>query len=88
MRKSVFELSFQWDDGPESKVIVLTVPENVTDNDIIGVLKATHQELCEDKDGEDVYGTCGRCPETLMTYVCKNKKDWSWDEPDFALDLD
>lgn len=86
-RKVVFELNFQWDDGPESRTIVLTVPKDVTDEDIIAVIKDCHRVLCEDEDDMDIYGTEGRSPETLMNYVCE-VRGWSWKDVNFALDLD
>lgn len=86
-RKVVFELNFQWDDGPESRTIVLTVPKDVTDENIIAVIKDCHRVLCEDEDDMDIYGTEGRSPETLINYVCE-VHGWSWKDINFALDLD
>lgn len=86
-REVVFELNFQWDDGPDSRTIILTVPKNMTDEDIITVIKDSHRILCEDESGADIYGTEGRSPETLMNYV-HDTHGWSWRDVDFALDLD
>lgn len=86
-REVVFELNFQWDDGPESRTIILTVPKDKTDEDIIATIKDCHRVLCEDEDDMDIYGTEGRSPETLMNYV-RDARGWSWRDIDFALDLD
>lgn len=87
MRDVVFELNFLWDDGPDSKTIILTVPKDVTDENVIATLKALHDELCDDMNGEDIYAIGGVCPETLMKYVCEKRENWHWREVDFALDL-
>lgn len=68
------EITFRWDEGDETCVIDIYTPEDVTDKKVNEVLVNTHEKLCEE---EDIYGTMGRCPETLATEVCGNN-GWAW----------
>ena len=67
MRTLNLRINFFWDDGDDMETFELTVPSNVSNAEILDVLKKEHEYLCEE-DEEDVYGKTGRTPETLLNY--------------------
>ncbi len=38
------------------------------------------------EDSEDLYGTMGRTPTTLLNYLC-NRNGWRWQELPFDIDM-
>lgn len=85
MRTLNLRINFFWDDGDDIKEFKLTVPDNVSDSEIMETLKKEHEYLCHE-DEENIYGTDGRNPETLLNYVCDKYYGWSW--CDFQYDID
>lgn len=82
-------INFFYDDGDDMKSFKLTVPDNVSSIEITDILRKEHEYLCEiedEEDEEDIYGTMGRNPETLLDYVCE-KYGWSWREFEFDIDV-
>ena len=69
MRTLNLRINFFWDDGDDMETFELTVPSNVSNEEILDVLKKEHEYLCEE-DEEDVYGKTGRTPATLLNYIC------------------
>lgn len=86
MRTLNLKMNFIWDEEDDTKEFRLTVPDNVSDNEIAETLKKEHEYLCGEDD-EDIYGSVGRAPETLLDYVC-DKYGWSWCELEFNVDID
>ena len=85
MRTLNLRINFFWDDGDDIKEVKLTVPDNVSDNEIMETLKKEHEYLCYE-DEENIYGTSGRNPNTLLNYVCDKYYGWSYF--DFMYDID
>ena len=85
MRKLLTRLNFFWDDCDDIKQCIVIVPDNVTDDEVAKALLDGHEFLCHE-DEEDIYGTSGRTPGTLLDYVCE-KHGWSWDELEFDIDF-
>lgn len=56
---------------------VVTVPEDVDRLDIAMALEDGHTYLL-DKNNENSYEKLGKTPQTLLNYVCENKK-WKWE---------
>ena len=77
-------INFFWDDGDDMRSFKLTVPENISDDEIMDVLKKEHEYLCTE-DEDDIYGVKGRNPDVLLEYIC-NKHGWAWF--DFQYDID
>ena len=85
MKKFNLRINFFWDDGDDMWEFSLTVPDNVSIEQIKETLIKTHDYL-DMEDETDLYGTAGRSPETLLDYMCE-KQGWSWEEFDFDIDL-
>lgn len=64
----------------------LTVPNNVSNIEVADVLREEHEYLCT-SDDEDIYGTIGRTPETLLNYICNKYNGWSWREFQYDIDM-
>lgn len=89
MKKKVFvQVSMMWDEGPDTVIMIFTVPEPVTEDMITEELENMHNALCEDEDEEDVYGSAGRTPDVLAGEVCA-KNGWKMEiwRPDVVLEL-
>jgi hypothetical protein len=86
MNTYTIRINFVWDDGDDTRQFKLFVPSNVTEPEITDILSKEHEYLCKD-DEEDFYGTQGRCPETLLNYVCE-KYNWQWQWQELELDID
>lgn len=86
MNTYTMRLNFFWDDGDDIWEFKITVPENVTPLMVSEKLTETHNFL-DMEDNEDIYGTQGRSPVTLLDYICDNNDGWSWSDFDFDIDL-
>lgn len=77
------KITFLWDDGNDTNLVRITVPYNIEIEQLNEKIIETHEKLCADEDGEDIYGINGRNVETLMNYMCE-KNSWHWEkaEPD------
>jgi len=86
------ELTFGFHDNYEDSVLAnITVPSNLSKDDVMRILQETHASLDRDYSDafeESIYGTQGREPEVLLEYVCQ-KYGWNWEleEPDIELCL-
>ena len=85
MKKFNLRINFFWDDGDDMWEFRLTVPDNISIEQIKETLIKTHDYL-DMEDEMDLYGTTGRHPETLLDYMCK-KQGWNWEKFDFDIDL-
>lgn len=86
------KISFDFDDGQEVNEVEITVPYNLTMNDVINEIHNDHDYLCFD-DETDYYGINGRTPESLLNHLCDEVHEgegWSWSglEMDIDLELD
>ena len=86
MRTLNVKLSYSWDDGDDTREYHLSVPETLTDDEIMEILGKEHDALSMDDELSDIYGYEGRNPDTLMKYVCE-KYHWEFGLIDYALDL-
>lgn len=85
------KITFRWDDGDETRIIDIYTPEDITDKEVNDALKSMHDKLNDDEES-DVYGTAGRCPETLAAELCE-ERGWIWrvhedSENDIEIALD
>lgn len=85
MKKFNLRINFFWDDGDDMWEFSLTVPNNISTEEVKDALIKTHNYL-DMEDETDIYGTTGRSPETLLDYMCE-KQGWSWEKFDFDIDL-
>lgn len=85
MKNINLKLNFFWDDNIDTDEFTVTVPDNVSKDDVIDVLQKGHEYLCTE-DETDTYGVCGRCPATLLNYVCE-KNNWQWNNFEFDINL-
>ena len=84
--KYTMRMSFLWDDGEDIDIFNLVVPDHVSKMEIENILNKEHHFLCLE-DEEDRYGIEGRCPETLLEYVCE-KYDWKYEGLKFHIDME
>ena len=85
MKSLSVRLDFMWDDGDDVKEYVIHVPDKVSASDVNKALMQGHKYLCKE-DEEDIYGTNGRNPETLMDFVC-SKYLWRYREKTTNYDI-
>lgn len=95
MKTISIEMSYIWDTEIDTDTAIITVPDDVTTENVIAVIKHQHDILDsyddyeDDNLTEDLYGDYGRCMSTLMDYICSYiKPDWSWNTVDAAIDLE
>lgn len=74
-KKLIVQVSMMWDEGPDTVIMIFTVPESVTEDMVIEELKNMHETICEDEDGDDIYSNAGRTPDILAGAVCR-KNGW------------
>lgn len=86
MKKYNIRLNFFWDDGDDMKEFVLIVPIDVMLSEVNQAIVDAHHFLCFE-DEEDLYGSLGRTPETLIEFVCQKHRGWFWKEMEFEIDL-
>lgn len=86
MRILKLRINFFWDDGDDMKEFNLTVPNNVSNDEIADILEKENKYLCTEDDA-DIYGIYGRTPETLLNYICDKFYGWSWDDIEFDVDI-
>lgn len=81
-------LDFAYEIDKKPKMYVIRVPENVSEYDVIHILREEHDNLDRKKADRDYYGEEGRDSDTLIWYVCQ-KHDWPWKqfEPDIEIRL-
>lgn len=79
------KVNFEWDNENDTLKCNLFVPKYITKNDLIKIFIEEHNYLCLD-DEEDIYGTKGRTPSTLLDYICE-KYNWQWDIINFDIDI-
>lgn len=86
----IIQLSFLWDEGPDTVRFRLTVPDTLSTEDVEKKLKGTHDYLCEEEDEneETYYGANGRNPESLLQYICEENEGWSFSELSYDIDLE
>ncbi len=87
MKKLNVCLSFYDEEGVQIQPCRITVPKNITKEDVEKALVETKQWLEGSEEGADLIGTKGRTPETLLDCVCE-KKNWSWEDFPFDLDME
>ena len=85
LTKYTVRLNFTWDDEDNMQEFNIWVPENVALSEIGETLIEAHNYLCHE-DEEDIYGTEGRIPATLLNFVCE-KHNWEWDNLEFDIDF-
>lgn len=85
MRTIKTKLSFLWDDETDTIELELTVPGNVSDEEIYATIITTHNWLCVE-DPNNTYELSGRTPETLMNYVCA-RNGWIWEQTVYDLEI-
>ena len=85
MKRYSIRINFFWDDGDDMLEFVFVVPNNVTMEEIKETLIKTHNFL-DREDETDLYGTSGRCPVTLIDYICK-EYGWKWENFSFDIDM-
>lgn len=81
------KLNFFWDDDCDQKEFNITVPDEISLDDVQTILSAAHAFL-DYEDADDYYGVNGRNPESLVDYVC-NENGWEYEinEPDLEMDM-
>lgn len=79
MKTYLLKVTFTWDDGNDSLLVSLSVPENTTLDDIPSILHEEHDFLDSGEYEECLYENNGRNAESLLSYVCE-KCGWSWEE--------
>lgn len=89
MRVITTQVGFNWDDGVETQIAKLHVPDKYGWEDIANEIEKTHNYL-DLEDEEDIYGTQGRNSETLLNYLCETHKDegWQWEPLDIDVDME
>ena len=80
------KLTFLLDDEDDLREYHLTVPNALTNVEIIDILKREHEILSLDDELSDIYGYQGRNPDTLLEYVCK-KYHWNYESVNFDFGL-
>lgn len=80
-KKINLKINFFLDNSIDTDMFTITVPKNVSKDDVVEALQKGHQHLCEENE-TDTYGTCVELPTTLLDYVCK-KNNWQWNNFEF-----
>lgn len=86
LKTLTIRLTFLWDDIDEMREYKISVPNALTTKEIINIFKKEHDILAMDDELSDIYGYEGRCPETLIKYICK-KYHWNFEPVNFDLEL-
>lgn len=86
MSTYIMKLTYLWDGCNDICEIKITVPSNITPLMISEKLQQAHDFL-DQEDEEDIYGTQGRCPETLLDYICERNEGWNWSHLQYDGDL-
>lgn len=81
-------LKFLNDDGKDDFFpCMVTVPENLSEKQVMKILDEAHDYLCSEEREEDIYGIRGYSAQTLAEYV-SGKNGWKLEYPDIALTLE
>lgn len=85
MKKYNMRINFFWDDEDDMLEFVFIVPNYVSIENIKETLVKTHHFL-DFEDETDIYGINGRCPSTLIDYICE-EYGWNWENFSFDIDM-
>lgn len=85
MKNINLKINFFQDDGIDINEFTVTVPDNISKDNIIDALQKEHEYLCME-DETDTYGIYDKCPVTLLNYVCE-KNNWQWNNFEFDINL-
>ena len=80
------KLTFLWDEADDMREYKLSVPSALTRKEIMDIFKNEHDILAMDDELSDIYGYEGRCPDTLINYICK-KYGWNYEPVNFDFEL-
>lgn len=79
MSKYTMDITFYDEDGAQTEIAVIEVPDGVKKETVTSVLKHCHDYLTsEEHFDEEVFATEGESPAVLLTYAC-NKHGWKWE---------
>ena len=69
MNTHIIRITFTWNDGPDSILVKLTTPKNLSIEKIYSIMKNAHHHL--DFEEQELYEQDSRYPSNLLDYVCK-----------------
>lgn len=81
-RTYLVKLTFLCDDSNDTEDVRITVPGDVTVDQLYQTLRKKHREL----DGSEVYDAQGRTPEVLLNEVCR-ENGWTWESTRYDLEI-
>lgn len=84
MKTLNIRLCYDWEDMDDIYIGCLEVPSNIDTDYVFDVIEEAHEYLCNG-GAEDLYGTNGMNPSTLLDYICKK---YNWNFMDVFYDID